>query len=117
MADFELLDIVDASGKPLRSQMIVDGHRINTFGKSPEETAKIIRNIVNLPVRDDDVFLVTPPKSGKPCGSYCISSRSLLIAPRLNAVLFVMTLGRWLRCSCVLIFIDVSKLSVTEIHN
>ena len=45
--------------------MIVDGHRINTFGKPPEETAKIIRNIVNLPVREDDVFLVTPPKSGK----------------------------------------------------
>ena len=64
MADFKLLDIVDASGKPLRGQMIVDGHRISTFGKPPEETAKIIRNIVNLPVREDDVFLVTPPKSG-----------------------------------------------------
>ena len=64
MADFKLVEIIDASGKPLRSQMIVDGYRINTFGKLPEETANIVRNIVNLPIRDDDVFLGSFPKSG-----------------------------------------------------
>ena len=64
MADFKLMDVVDANGKPLRCMMMVDGHLLNTFGLQPEEAAKIVRNIVNLPVRDDDVFLVTPPKSG-----------------------------------------------------
>ena len=56
MSDFELVDRVDASGKILRCSII--------FGLQPEVTAKTVRNIVNLPVRDDDVILVTPPKSG-----------------------------------------------------
>ena len=64
MTDYKLLVIVDASGKPLREQMLVDGFQVNTFGKAPEETVKVIRNIPNIPVREDDVFLVMPPKSG-----------------------------------------------------
>ena len=46
MADFKLVDIVDASGVPLRDQMIIDGLRINTLGRPPEETADTIHTIV-----------------------------------------------------------------------
>lgn len=60
----EAFDLRDAGGARLCCQMRVDGMRINTFAKPPEVTAEIIRHIKDIKIRDDDVMLCTPPKSG-----------------------------------------------------
>ena len=65
MANFGLVDLEDASGVKMHGLMDVDGCRISTFGKPPEVTAKIIRNIINLKIRDDDVMFWSGGKSGK----------------------------------------------------
>lgn len=62
---FEVYDLKDASGALLHNQMLIDGMRTSTFRKPPEVTAAIIRNIKNIKIRDDDVMLCTPVKSGK----------------------------------------------------
>ena len=64
MANFNTIEVKDASGVPLNGQMLVDGRQINTFRKPPEVTAAIIYNMVNLPIRDDDVMFCSTPKSG-----------------------------------------------------
>lgn len=64
MADYKLVEVKDAAGVQLRGQMVVDGHRISTLGRLPEVTANNIHNMVNFPVRDDDVMFCSPPKSG-----------------------------------------------------
>lgn len=63
MADY-LVKIKDASGFEIHGQIKVDGQRTTTFGRLPEEIADNIHNMVNLPVRDDDVMFSTAPKSG-----------------------------------------------------
>ena len=65
MAKFETVDLKDAAGVPIHSMIDVDGRRINTFFKPPEVTAGIIHNMVDLPIRDDDVMFCSAPKSGK----------------------------------------------------
>ena len=65
MAKFEMLEVKDASGVQLKGLMKVDGWTINTFMKPPEVTAEIIHNMVNLPIRDDDVMFCSAAKSGK----------------------------------------------------
>ena len=65
MANYEMVELRDASGMQIHTIMNVDGHRISTFDKPPEVTAEIILNMVNLPIRDDDVMFCTAPKSGK----------------------------------------------------
>ena len=64
MATYKMVELRDASGVQMCDVMDVDGRRINTFHKSPEVTAEIIRNMVNLPIRDDDVMFCSAPKSG-----------------------------------------------------
>ena len=64
MANCEMVELRDASGVQLCDMMDVDGRRINTFLKPPEVTAEIIRNMVNIPIRDDDVMFCSAPKSG-----------------------------------------------------
>lgn len=72
----EVFDLKDAGGATIHIQMRVDGMRINTFGKPPEVTAAIIRNIKNIKIRDDDVMLCTPPKSGT---HWCFEILSMLL--------------------------------------
>lgn len=73
MAQFETIELQDAAGAKLHSMMKVDGRTINTFLKPPEVTAEIIHNMVNLPVRDDDVMFCSAPKSGTHWGFEIIS--------------------------------------------
>ena len=61
----EVFDVRDASGVVLQNQMRVDGLQVSTFRKPPGVTASIVRNIKHLNLRDDDVILCTPPKSGR----------------------------------------------------
>ena len=63
--DFEVYDLQDEGGGILCNQMLVDGMRIPTFRKPPKVTAAILRNIKQLKIRDDDILLCTPVKSGK----------------------------------------------------
>jgi hypothetical protein len=72
--DFEVYNLTDGGGGILHNQMLVDGMRIPTFRKPPEETAAILRNIKHLKIRDDDIMLCTPVKSGK-----CILQLSSMI--------------------------------------
>lgn len=64
MANFEMIEVKDAAGAHIKSMMKVDGRIINTFIKPPEVTAEIIHNMVNLPIRDDDVMFCSAAKSG-----------------------------------------------------
>lgn len=64
MAD-KLLTIVDASGCSISGQYMVDGLQMPPFIKPPDEAAAIVRNVQNMKVRDDDVMLVSYPKSGR----------------------------------------------------
>ena len=64
MPTFERIEVRDASGNELKEYMVTNGMPISTFGKPPEETASIIENIANLPIRDDDLVLWSAPKSG-----------------------------------------------------
>ena len=64
MADFKEVEVKDAGGVQIHSMMDVDGLRICNFMKPPEVTADIIHNMVNLPIRDDDVMFCSGPKSG-----------------------------------------------------
>lgn len=78
MADdsFEVYDLKDASGAILHSQMLVDDMRISTFRKPPEVTAAVLRNIKNIKIRDDDVILCSPMKSGT---HWCFEILSMLL--------------------------------------
>ncbi|XP_045188063.2 sulfotransferase 1B1-like isoform X1 [Mercenaria mercenaria] len=60
----EVYDLRDAGGGVLYNQMRVDGMRIPTFRKPPGVTAAIFRNIKHLKIREDDILLCTPVKSG-----------------------------------------------------
>ena len=64
MATFETVEVKDASGNELKGCMVTQDLRIPSFGKPPEETANIIHNVANLPIRDDDVMFWSAPKSG-----------------------------------------------------
>ena len=64
MATYELVDLRDSSGIQFHNVIDVDGQRVNTFKLPPDEVAEIIHNLVNLPIRDDDVMLCAPARSG-----------------------------------------------------
>lgn len=64
MADFKLVELKDAGGESFQSLMDLDGVIMCTFMRPPDVAAAIIQNIVNLEIRDDDVMLCTPAKSG-----------------------------------------------------
>jgi len=60
------LEIKDAGGAVIQAFWKIDGQILNTnFASSEEEALKVIRNIKNIKIRDDDIMLVSPPKSGK----------------------------------------------------
>ena len=63
-AKFEMVEVKDAGGKEIHNMMNVDGLRLSTFGEDPKEIADIVHNLVNLPIRDDDVMLCSAAKSG-----------------------------------------------------
>ena len=54
----------DSSGIKFHNVIDVDGLRLNTFGFPPGEVAEIIHNLVNLPIRDDDVMVCAAVRSG-----------------------------------------------------
>jgi len=58
------IELKDAGGAEICGIMNIDGLIVNHFQKSEEETAKIVRNIKHLKIRNDDVMLCTPAKSG-----------------------------------------------------
>ena len=64
MATFELVDLRDSSGVQIHNVIDVDGQRVTTFGLPPGEAAEIIHNLVNLPIRDDDVMVCAAARSG-----------------------------------------------------
>ena len=72
MAKFEMIEVKDAAGAQVNGMMKVDGRTILTFMKPPEVTAEVIHNMVNLPIRDDDVMFCSAIKSGKCLKEFCI---------------------------------------------
>ena len=64
MANLKTVEIEDANGNKLKGFIDTNGVRISDFGKPPEETANIIDDIQNLPVKDDDVLLWSVVKAG-----------------------------------------------------
>ena len=75
MATFELVDLRDSSGTQFHNVIDVDGQRVNTFGYPPGEVAEIIHNLVNLPIRDDDVMVCAAARSGICITLTCIFAR------------------------------------------
>ena len=51
MANLKTVEIEDANGNKLKGFIDTNGVRISDFGKPPEETANIIDDIQNLPVK------------------------------------------------------------------
>ena len=64
MTTFETVEVRDASGKELKGFMVSSGLRTSTFGQSSEETANVIHNVADLPIRGDDILFWSGPKSG-----------------------------------------------------
>ena len=65
MADWKLVEVKDQGGEAFQTMMDIDGLRLTTFMKSPEETADIVHNIKDMELRDDDVMFCSAVKSGK----------------------------------------------------
>ena len=59
------VEVKDASGCQIHSLIDVDGYRMwrPTF-RTAEEQAEHVRNVVNVPLRDDDIMFCSAPKSG-----------------------------------------------------
>ena len=64
MATFEPVDLRDSSGMQFHNVIDVDGQRVNTFKLPPDGVAETIHNLVNLPIRDDDVMVCAAVRSG-----------------------------------------------------
>ena len=64
MAKYEMVEVKDQAGREIVKMMNVGALRISTFAQDPEEIADRINNVVNLPLRDDDVMFCSAPKSG-----------------------------------------------------
>ena len=65
MAEFKIVDVRDAAGIPVHNIIEVDGQRLCTFFRPNDVAAKITHDVKDMELRDDDVMLCTPPKSGK----------------------------------------------------
>lgn len=72
MAKFEMIEVKDAAGAQVKGMMKVDGRTILTFMKPPEVTAEVIHNMVNLPIRGDDVMFCSAIKSGTCLKEICV---------------------------------------------
>jgi hypothetical protein len=58
------IEVVDEGGEKV--QLVdVDGYRVCNFDRDPDEVAELVRGLKDRRCRPDDVFLLTPPKSGK----------------------------------------------------
>ena len=66
MADYKLVEVKDLGGEAIQTMMDIDGRRLCTFMKPPEETAKLVHNITNMELRDDDIMFCSATKSGTP---------------------------------------------------
>ncbi|XP_060569225.1 sulfotransferase 1A1-like [Ruditapes philippinarum] len=57
------IEVVDEGGEKV--QLVdVDGYRVCNFERDPNEVAELVRGLKDRRCRPDDVFLLTPPKSG-----------------------------------------------------
>ena len=65
MADFKVVDLKDAAGVPIHGNLDVDGQRVCNFMRPNDVAANIVHEIVNMELRNDDIMLCTPAKSGK----------------------------------------------------
>ena len=81
MATVEVVDVKDANGETFHAMIDVDGYRLTTFRKPPEVIADIVRNLPNMPIRDDDIMLCSPAKSGNAFLLYikCLSFKYIVI--------------------------------------
>lgn len=57
------VDVIDDGGDRIRL-VEVDGYRVCTFDREPDQEAEILRKIKNFECRCDDVFILAPVKSG-----------------------------------------------------
>lgn len=76
------VEAVDGGGD--RIQLVeVNGYRLCTFDREPEEEADIVRKVKNFKCRDDDVFILAPVKSGT---HWVWEIASMLIAGRAETI-------------------------------
>lgn len=59
------LMVIDAGGEQICDLLDIDGLTLNRLNKTADITANIVRNVKNLKIREDDIILCSPPKSGE----------------------------------------------------
>ena len=62
---FKVLELKDAGGCKINGTIEVDGRILGMFREPPEAFVELIRGVPNIPVRNDDVMLLTYSKAGK----------------------------------------------------
>ena len=62
---FETVEVRDADGNKIDGLINIGGFRMWKGLFSAEEVGNRVNNLVNLPIRDDDIMFCSAPKSGK----------------------------------------------------